>query len=856
MNSHSPLKKKPKKLNNPDPRPGRLGKAIRHLLRLTGFALILILLLTLFYLLTLGIPGPLTRHITAGFQKKGVPLHIESISLSPHRGWVLHNACLYSHSPDDLEPILQADKFYLKAWPEHWTALFRSDWNISLYSKQVHISLGPPWEASLSNDHPFRTLNKVRGRLHVDPTGISLSSAELLWGGCTLRAAGQVAAPNKPTHPPTPARPSGPASIGIQARATQVAEVLAGLTFETPPEINLRFNVPASGIDQTTLDVTFFAAGLQRQGQVYNQISGALNLYNRRLTLNALQITQPGGDHLNAFGFFDLESQLARLDIDNSLPADALLTLMPESTANGLTRAGLTLFGAVDFDVVLGPDSPEQLLQTIHANIRELQVIRNDLTLDPIRLTLVRDGNQLVLSDIQAQANGNPLAGKFEIDLASHAWETSLQGSVLPDPIGTLTGGGFQKFIKRFSFPGPPPTVQVDLSHTGTKGSLQILGTLSGTHFLCAEIPIDSLETSVAYSNRVLVLNGLRATQNEKHFAGDVQVNFKQKLATFDATSSFDPPSIAQAIAPQHPTFLTNFTFAGPIESKGRGQVDYSGGTHHAFSGTFMAKDVSVGKLKSDLFSSQIEGRNDQLIFTQTSIQLLDGVAEGSATFDLQFKNSSAPYSIDLHATQMDLQQLLSTFSTTDSGRTTGRLSGTFKFDADAKSGFWKSAGGGGAVEIEKGQLKDLPILGGFSRLIRTTLPGFSLFSMTTLYSEYELRDGALKSDNLQLGGTFLSAQARGQYSPEKGLDFIVQAEPLRQTRDDKEWYQLHLWGADVIKQGTAPLFRLLEFKLKGNLNAPEWRLINLPKELSDLLKVPGSISYGPRKEKQKKSPQ
>lgn len=845
MNSHNPLRNKTKKSNNPDRRPGHWGRAIRSLFRLTGFALLLTLLLAFFYLLTLGVPSPLTRRITTGLQKKGLPLHIESISLSPHRGWVLHNACLYSRSPDDIEPILQADKLYLQAWPEHWTKFFQADWNISVYSKQVDLSFGPPWEAALSDKHPFRALQKVRGQLHIDQTGFTLSGAELHWGEFIIRASGEAISAHKPSSP------SAPMSLATQTRITQVADVLAGLTFETPPEINIKFHVPASGVDQTTLDASFFADGLQRQEQRFDQINGALNLHNRQLTLNALQLTQRNRKHLSAFGSLDLKTRTARLTLNNTLPAETLLALLPESAKTQLIRAGIVPLGSADFDVVLGPSAPEQLVETVHADIRKLQVKRQDITLDPLGLTLTRTGDRVVLSNIQAQANGTPLTGTFEINLASRAWQTSLQGAARPDPIGTLTGGGFQKFIQRFSFPGPPPSIQVDLSHSGKKGSLRVEGDLSGTDFLCAGIPVDSMETSIAYSNRVLVLNDLHAAQDEKRFDGNIRVDFLHKLADFDVISSFDPPSIAQAIAPQHPTILTNFTFAGPIESKGSGQVDYSGGTNHAFSGIFTGENVSIGKLTSDKFSSRIEGRGNQLIFSNAAMKLFSGDVGGSAVFDLQFKDQDAPYSMDIHATQMNLQQMLKTFSTNDSSRTTGLLSGTFRFSADANSGFWKSAVGSGEVEIEKGQLHDFPLLGGFSRLIRISLPGFSLFSLTTLYSKYELSDGALKSDDLQLGGTFFSARAHGQYSPKKGLNFIVQAEPLRQTRDDKEWYQLHLWGADVIKQGTAPLFRLLEFKLTGSLNDPNWRLVNLPDEFSGLLKSstpPKSTFYGPRR--------
>jgi hypothetical protein len=98
------------------------------------------------------------------------------------------------------------------------------------------------------------------------------------------------------------------------------------------------------------------------------------------------------------------------------------------------------------------------------------------------------------------------------------------------------------------------------------------------------------------------------------------------------------------------------------------------------------------------------------------------------------------------------------------------------------------------------------------------------------------LHDGAVWSDNAQLGGTLFSARGRGHWSPQNGLDFLVRAEPLRQTHEDKAWYQIHRWVADVLKEGLSPLFRLFEFRLEGSLDNPQWRFVNLPKEVSELL--------------------
>ncbi|MBL7012034.1 MAG: hypothetical protein ISR85_03790 [Kiritimatiellales bacterium] len=822
------MKSKPKRSNSPDPR-GRLGKGILHLLRLAGFALILILLLALFHLFTLGIPAPLTRNLTANLQKNGIPLHIESISLSPHRGWVLHNVRLYSTCADDLKPVFQIEKLYVRAWPSQWIALSQSEWEISLYGKQIDVSLGSPWEAALNETHPFRIIDRLRTHLHIGQDGLSFDSAEVNWGGYILRGEGQIAFPKQK-------QPANPAFYGsLQTHATRAAEILTDLTFDTPPEISIRFDLPAGSLKDAAINAAFLASGFQRGERLYDRIDGIFSLRDGDAKIDSLQIRLQTGEHLIVSGRYELSSGTTQIELKNTLRSADLLSLFPEHIADKIAQAELQPFGAMEFDAALGPCPPAQLLEQIRVQVHNLQITRNDLTLDPVQFDLIRNGDQLKLSGIDALANGGPLAGDVDLNLSTRAWRTSLQGAVFPDAIGTLVGGGFQTFISRFTFPNSPPNVSVELSHSGVKGSLRLDGEIAGTDFLCAGIPLDRCETSMAYSNRVLVLTDLRADHAGKNFSGDIEIDFAGKLAEFDVINEFPPPQIAQALAPDHPTILNKFSFEGPVYSKGSGQVDYSGGTNHHFDGVFTAEDVSFAGLKADRFDSDISGRNSQLIFSNTSMQIFDGAVEGGATFDLQFTNDASPYRLDIDATELDLAKLFRCFNKQDKGAAKGRLSATLDLTADAAAGFWASAKGQGEVEIEEGQLRDFPILGGFSKLVRTTLPGFSLFSLTTFYSEYELRDGALRSENLQLGGTLFSTRARGKYSPQKGLDFTVRAEPLRQTRKNKKWYQLHLWAADAIKQGTSPLFDLLEFQLEGPLKDPTWRMQALPKEAYEL---------------------
>lgn len=823
------MKNRPKRSNGPDPRFGRFRKSALHLIRLIGFALGLLILLALFHLITIGLPDQVTRQITARALKSGLPLQIESIRLSPHRGWVLRNVRLYSTSPDDLQPLLSAKKLYLFLWPDNWKAPSKAGWDISLSGKKIGISPGRTWENVFPANSPFRTIDQLKASVALRPGALSIERANLVWGGVKINTQGTIAFSKSSQRTAL--------SPNLQRGIKQTVDLLSKVQFEQPPDIRIDFNLNSARPEKTVLEALLSAENLSWNDQVYSRLLCAVTLRNRLLKLDSLQIAQPDGNQLTASGAFDLDSRLAELQLQNTLTAEDLIALLPPRVHSELARLEIQPLGPVDFDATLGPARPEQLAEKISVDVKNLAATRKDLALDNVQFNLVRDGDRLKINDLNGLANGGPLSGRVEMDLGSKAWKANVEAQCDPAPIGTLRGGGLQRFIRRFNFPAEQPQARLTFSYSGIKGSLRINGTLTGENFTCGGVPVETMQTPLAYSNRVLTLESLHAAHGDKRFDGNIQVNFAQKLAQFDASSSFDPPSLARAIAPDHPTLLTRFSFSGPVYSKGSGQVDYSGGTNHAFNATLQAEEVSVNLVQATLFKTGIEGRGNQLRFPDASFQFCDGLVEGSAEFDLNFRDATAPYHMDIHASEIDFTKFLQCISTNDHSKTSGKLSGTLDFTADAKAGFWASAEGAGQVEIAEGNLRNLPLFGGFSRFIQTSIPGFNLFSLTTFFADYQLTGGKLRSENIQLGGTLLSASARGKYSPEIGLDFVVLAEPLRQTRENKKWYQLHLWGAEALKWGTLPLFDLFDFKLEGTLHDPQWRMIALPKELYEIMR-------------------
>jgi len=810
--------------------PSKPFKRFRHLLRLIGFTLGLLILLALFHLLTMGLPDHVTQKITAQARKKGLPLQIGSIQLSPHRGWVLHDVRLYSTSPDDLKPVFSAKKLYVFLWPDSWIAPSKAGWNMSLSGKSSEVSLGTPWETALSATSPFRKLDRLRASLHIDSKQLQLETSEFQWGGIHIHTSGQIDF----TGPPV----ANPLNKGFWLRdhlqAAQLANVLERLSFETAPDVTIRFDIHPKEPKKNSVEAACLAEGILWGNRTCDRLSGQLNHRNHQLTLDSLQLTQLNGGQLTASGSFDLETRVAQLHLQNDLPLDDLLHLLPAHIDTDLARMELQPLGPVEFDATLGPAPLDQLLEQIQAEVHNLPVTRNDLTLDPLKFTLLRNGNQLTVKGIQAGANQGTLSGTCGINLSSKAWDASLHAVVQPDPFGTLVGPGLQMWIDRATFTNQPPDIHIDLSYGGTSGTLKMDGTFSAQNLSCTGGPLDTLQLDMAYSNRHLSLAPIHAAYQDRQFDGSVHIDFAKSLAHFNITTNqFQPQTLAQILAPDHPSPLDKFTFSGPITSSAEGQIDYGTWTHHIVQGTLRAEQVSAGKIQVDVFDSRVNCLGTQLQFTDTSMQLYDGIIKASSEFDLFLRDGTAPYRINIDATHLDLNQMLEETTAADSKNVDGLFSGTLDVTADAEVGFWDSAKGYGQVDIEKGRLASIPLLGGFSLL----MPGIKLFSITTFFADYELRDGKLLSQNILLGGTLLSAQARGSYSPKTGLNIKLRAAPLRNTRENKKWYQLHLWSAEALKKTTAPLFDLLEFKLEGTLENPQWRMKALPKEIYDIIR-------------------
>ncbi|MFA5688097.1 MAG: AsmA-like C-terminal region-containing protein [Kiritimatiellales bacterium] len=791
------------------------------------FSLLLIAALLYFTLRVNGLPESAVDRVRSALNSAGVPLQFDSIRLTLRRGWLLENARFYG-SPDEVKPMLSTRKLYITTWPVNWSTW--TMWRLKISAKAVTVSPGYAWDEILSPENPFNTISTLEASLYYEPGRITLRRAAAQWGGINFRAGGTVAfSGSKITEEKIP--PDAKIVARRFQRSTALAaDALSRLAFERVPQIFVEFDINTMQPETSVLTAALNAERLVWNEHRYRTFAGAFNFSNQVWTVSQLDLLQTDGSGVRLHGTFDTVSEELTGTLDADISAPDFLPLLSDNLRSQLNTAGIVLFGHLDFSAVAGPAPLPEVIHSLSADLRRISARRDDLIIHSLAAQLMYKDDQLSASNITAAINNGIASGQFTMNTATRMLAAHVHTKLHPAAISPLSSLKLRHFINRFTVTDDNITTDLIITHAGVSNSLTVAGTISAGNFSCAGVPVETLHTVMLYSNNTVRLDPLKLTRDTEYFNGMIDIDFNADIAHFDAVSSFPPPDVAQIIAPDVQTPLNCFTFNGAVTAEASGTVDFGAETNHAFAGSVQLHDVHYEQFKIDSFRSDVEGRGTQLIFHNVSAGAYHGTIAGSADFDLFAADGRLPYRASARVAKADVRQLIPAFTAGVHPRTHGDLSGHINLTGDAAAGFWDSVAGYGHVDIIDGHLADLPLFGGLARLMQATVPFFNIFTLTTLSGDFTLRNGALHSENAYLGGTLFSANGRGQWTPENGLNFIVRAEPLRQTADDRNWYNVAGWFVEALKKGTSPLFRILEFDLTGPLEHPDWQLSNLPR--------------------------
>ncbi len=157
-----------------------------------------------------------------------------------------------------------------------------------------------------------------------------------------------------------------------------------------------------------------------------------------------------------------------------------------------------------------------------------------------------------------------------------------------------------------------------------------------------------------------------------------------------------------------------------------------------------------------------------------------------------------------------------------DFGDRHGKVSGHLDLSAPLATNFVSRLNGSGHVNVWDGKLAQMRLFAGLTDLLADKVPGVSsIVEQSEGAADFTLTNGVIESKNIRIEGALFSILAEGTYDiVNDRLDFSVR---VRFMKDDS------LLGKFLIRPITWTFSKLLlEFKVMGSLEDPQWEYISI----------------------------
>lgn len=130
-------------------------------------------------------------------------------------------------------------------------------------------------------------------------------------------------------------------------------------------------------------------------------------------------------------------------------------------------------------------------------------------------------------------------------------------------------------------------------------------------------------------------------------------------------------------------------------------------------------------------------------------------------------------------------------------------------------------------MNIRDGVINRMKLFAGLTDYLSRTIPGISsLVNQSSGSMDFTIRDSVLHTDNLLLEGDIFSISGRGTYNiATDKLDFTIRANIFKQKTI----------AGRITRLVTLPFTRLLlEFKVFGSLENPDWSYVNIIEKITE----------------------
>ncbi|MDZ8117889.1 AsmA-like C-terminal region-containing protein [Pontiella agarivorans] len=782
------------------------------------------------FLRVYGIPAPVLRHIVKRLNQADIPVNIDSVRLTL-RGWQAMNVQYYSKNPHDIEPLFRVGEMFLfrrNVLKEDGSG----NWKMDVEAHGIYLNPSVEWGIEIPSDSAFRRVEMASLTLAVFSDRIEFSDAEMAWLGVDFHVEGTFIKKNMRPEPRSKTEMNRLKMIR-EAEFQTVEDQLRSIELLGGADIDAEFFVDARNLGESSLKLSLHAKDLRIRKVDFDELWFEGTFAYPEIIMKRVALER-NGQVLSAGAAYNLVSKMVHGEIENNITTSKLLLLTPQPVLDLLVKAQLQLEELPEFRLHVEPAPFSGVLNALHGSFSINDITYAGLLIEAARGDFRRKNDRLEITGIQAAVGGQEkraaavgsclqgggVSGNVYWDAHRNRFDVEAKGSIDPNlllqPLAMVRIA--TNVIDRFYFPDGCPEISLELGADYTDWKtfyMDIHGVGRNAGF--EEALISQINISAFYSNAVLTLDPIAAMDGVDFLKGSAAVNFRQDSVTFDAFGSMNPELIEQAVYPQAGLFGRHLKTSGDTKIKAKGMLEWQTMQMTDFEAEIEVERLDIPIVAGlDHVSATVIGDGPHITVTNAAYEVYGGKGNGTFSIELDPAQTNLPYTVDVDLDRIDYKQMLQYIGKKCGERTVGKLSAEVSMTAELKQHILASASGGGHVGLEDGELGDVPVFKGFSKVMRVVVPGFKFFSITRFSMDFTLDNGQVWTENALFSGDVFHASAKGTYGLADGYNANVQVNMLADKGLSK-----------VIRVITSPLSRLFELRLTGPLDDPSWSLKN-----------------------------
>jgi hypothetical protein len=733
--------------------------------------------------------------VSQEFRRRGLDLFVRRLTLDPIQGFVARDVEIFD-AADPSKVMATIDRVDLDI---NLTNLLHSRPFLDAVDlRNANLSL----PVNADDPHSERvTISHLDARIILPPHEWYVSEANATMYGVQVSARGRLQNPEA-YQPAEETEASRAAGTNRSKMALDFLKALEQLRYAgAPPRVEIDFGGDLA--DERTLyaDATVWGEQIRRGTAGWTQVYAALALREKVIELKQCNVSDGQGE-MDVSGSWNTENGHAALELRSTLGPSGVARMLkigdpvadwsfetpPEIELSGTGTLGATPSGLVTGHVSLGKFAVKETAFTGAGA---------DFSWDGKRW-YVRNGwigNRTGLAAVRALS----LPGSFRAQIRSGINPNSLRG---------LLDGPAADALHDWDFQEAP---RVALTVTGTSadpGDWETQGRVALGRTRMRGVPMNCANANVDVKGKLFTYRDFTIQRDEGAATGTFSYDFDKheawltnvhaRLNTTDAAVWINPDLPGQ-LAPYRFKAAPNVTLNGFVQcanDKGTHldvHVDAPGGLDY----TFCRRDLSFPKVAGDVLF-----REHEIILKDVNATLWGGAVHGGA--DIRLGQEAPGYTADAEVRQMDFASLTKLyFNYADSH---GLLNGAFNFGGTGDDPW--TLYGKGDVEVTEGNVFAIPLLGPFSGILNSIVPGMGYNVAHDGACSFAVRDGVITTHDFVV----------------KGLGFSMIGDGRLFFLDDRLNFNIRLNAQGLPGVLLFPVSKLLEYAGTGTLESPNWK--------------------------------